>query len=89
MASKAFEKYVEQEVLINCVESRPVLWDKTLEIYKDKIAKTAAWREICGILKEDFEAMEQKERQEFGKYLFYIVMETLFFILNSFILPRN
>ncbi|XP_026744341.1 uncharacterized protein LOC113505729 [Trichoplusia ni] len=66
MASKAFEKYVEQEVLINCVESRPVLWDKTLEIYKDKIAKTAAWREICGILKEDFEAMEQKERQEFG-----------------------
>ncbi|KAJ8728533.1 hypothetical protein PYW07_006229 [Mythimna separata] len=69
MASKAFEKYVEQEVLINCVESRPVLWDKTLEIYKDKIAKTAAWREICGILKEDFEAMEQKERQEFGKYV--------------------
>jgi hypothetical protein len=75
MANKAFEKYIDQEVLINCVEIRPVVWDKTLEIYKDKIAKAAAWREICVILKEDFEAMEQKERQDFGKYLFYIVME--------------
>lgn len=63
MASKTFEKYIDQEVLINCVEIRPILWDKTLEIYKDKIAKAAAWREICVILKEDFQAMEQKERR--------------------------
>ncbi|GBP87147.1 hypothetical protein EVAR_102330_1 [Eumeta japonica] len=45
----------------------PVVWNKTLEIYKDKIAKAAAWREISDNLNEDFEAMEQKERQEFGE----------------------
>lgn len=78
MASAAFSKYIDQEVLINCVECRPVIWDKTLDIYKNKIEKTAAWREICIILKEDFEQMEQKERQEFGKYLFYI-----FYICNG------
>ncbi|KAF9410077.1 hypothetical protein HW555_010739 [Spodoptera exigua] len=32
----------------------------------DKTAKTAAWREICIILKEDFEEMDQKDRQLFG-----------------------
>ncbi|GBP96880.1 hypothetical protein EVAR_98814_1 [Eumeta japonica] len=65
MASNTFNKNIDQEVFINCIECRPVVWDKTLEIYKDKIAKAAAWREICVILNEDFEAMEHKERQEF------------------------
>jgi len=28
------------------VEARPALWDKTLDIYKDKTSKESAWREI-------------------------------------------
>ncbi|XP_069359086.1 uncharacterized protein [Maniola hyperantus] len=69
MASKDFEKFIRKEILISLIEKRPVLWDKTLNIYKDKVAKAAAWREICVILMEDFEKLEQEERQEFGKFV--------------------
>ncbi|CAH2017500.1 unnamed protein product [Acanthoscelides obtectus] len=52
---------------VTLVEDRPVLWDTTLDKYKDNTASIAGWREICVILMEDFEAMEQRQRQEFGK----------------------
>ncbi|XP_045766741.1 uncharacterized protein LOC123868313 [Maniola jurtina] len=69
MASKDFEKFIRKETLISLVEKRPVLWDKTLDIYRDKVAKAAAWREICVTLMEDYEKLEQTERQEFGKFV--------------------
>lgn len=62
-------KNIDVELLISLVQNRPVIWDKTLEIYKDKNLRTAGWREICLILKEDFEEMEEKKRQDYGKYL--------------------
>ncbi|KAL4126358.1 hypothetical protein QTP88_010580 [Uroleucon formosanum] len=57
------------EMLISLVEARPALWDKTLDSYKDKTSKESAWREICTILNEDFQALDQKERQNVGKSL--------------------
>ncbi|KAJ8720592.1 hypothetical protein PYW08_006057 [Mythimna loreyi] len=63
---KLYDQQINREVLIAAIKDRPVLWNKFLEIYKDKTAKTAAWREICIILKEDFEEMDQKDRQLFG-----------------------
>lgn len=60
---------INTELLISLIEERPAIWDKTLNIYKDKNIKESAWREICVILKEGFEEKEQKERQEFGKFL--------------------
>lgn len=54
-------------MLISLVEARPALWNKTLDIYKDKTSKESAWREICTILNEDFPELDQKERQNFGK----------------------
>ncbi|CAH2008294.1 unnamed protein product, partial [Acanthoscelides obtectus] len=56
---------INTELLISLVEARPALWDKTLDTYKDKNLKSSAWREICSLLKENFEDMEQKERQAF------------------------
>jgi hypothetical protein len=29
------------------VDARPVLWDKTDDIYKDRIETKKAWREVC------------------------------------------
>ncbi|KAI4454943.1 madf domain transcription factor [Holotrichia oblita] len=55
------------ELLITLIEERPVIWDKTLEIYKNKVLRETAWREICVILKDGFEEMNEKERQEFVK----------------------
>lgn len=63
---KLFDQQIDRDVLIATVRDRPVLWNKFLDVYKDKTAKTAAWREICMILKEDFEEMEQQDRQLFG-----------------------
>lgn len=60
---------IEPELLISLIENRPIIWDRTLETYKDKNMRAAAWREVCNILKEDFERMEEKERQNYGKSL--------------------
>lgn len=64
-------KNINVENLISLVQNRPVLWDKTLEIYKDKNLRTAGWREICIILNEDFEEMEEKNRQDYGKFVIF------------------
>jgi hypothetical protein len=44
-------------LLISLVKARPVLWDKTEDIYKDIIETKKAWREVCTCLQEDFEAL--------------------------------
>lgn len=64
-------KNINVEHLISLVQNRPVLWDKTLEIYKDKNLRTAGWREICINLNEDFEEMEEKNRQDYGKFVIF------------------
>jgi len=43
------------DLLISFVEDRPVLWDKTDDIYKDRKETKKAWREVCICLQEDFE----------------------------------
>lgn len=39
---------------------------------KTALLKNTAWWEICAILKQDFEEMEKKDRQLFGK-LFLLI----------------
>ncbi|XP_072394828.1 uncharacterized protein [Diabrotica undecimpunctata] len=60
---------VDVEFLISLVEARPSLWDKTNNNYKDKHLKAAAWREICCLLFENFEELEQIEQQNIGRLL--------------------
>ncbi|GBP53303.1 Mitochondrial 2-oxodicarboxylate carrier [Eumeta japonica] len=54
---------IDPGLLITLKESRPIIWDKTLENYKDTNLRTAAWREVCIVLREDFQEMEEKESQ--------------------------
>lgn len=63
---------INLEVLITLVEERPVLWDKTTEEYKDKRRTFAAWREICTIMKDDFETLPENEKNELGMYYLFI-----------------
>ncbi|GBM52285.1 hypothetical protein AVEN_51719-1 [Araneus ventricosus] len=58
---------IDNEFLISLVQVRPVLCDKTLQIFKDRIATQNAWRDICCELKNDFETMEKNEKNLFGK----------------------
>ena len=54
------------ELLITHVESRPVLWDKTLDIYKDRNQTKKAWKEVCKKLKSNFEELSDTEKNSFS-----------------------
>ena len=58
---------IDTDVLISSVKVRPVLWDKTLDIYKDRNANRRAWREVCLEVNQDFEELEDKEKGAFGE----------------------
>jgi hypothetical protein len=52
------------ELLISVVEARAVLWDKTYDIYKDRIERKNTWREVCICLQGDFEASEDAKKKK-------------------------
>jgi hypothetical protein len=60
-AQFSVEECLKVEVLISLVESKPVLWDKTLEGFKDRNATRNAWSEVCLALKPDFDVIDNKE----------------------------
>jgi len=53
--------------LISLVETKPVLWDKTLGIYKDRNETKKAWIEIFKEINNGFENLEDKEKNDYGK----------------------
>lgn len=60
--------------LIEAVESKPCIWDKTSKRYKDKVQRKNAWRFVCKILEPHFENFEIKNQQEISMCLFkYII----------------
>lgn len=59
---------IDNELLIHFVQARPVLWDKTLEIFKDRNATRNAWHEVCLELLKDFDNLEDSKKNDFGKY---------------------
>jgi hypothetical protein len=56
------------ELLTSLVEAKPVLWDKTADIYKDRNETKKAWREVFIYLQEDFVALRDVTKTTFGKY---------------------
>lgn len=55
------------ELLITAVCNRPALWDKSLDIYKDRNEVAKSWMEVCRVIKEDFEALTISQQKKFGK----------------------
>ncbi|KAI5725753.1 hypothetical protein M8J77_019743 [Diaphorina citri] len=60
-------KNIDKELLISMVEARPALWDKQSGDFKDKHLKIDCWKAVCLSLNEDFDILEEKQRQEYGK----------------------
>ena len=56
--------------LIELVESKPCLWDKTIDSYKDKIESSKAWKDICAFLEGLFQQMDRKKQHEISKHTF-------------------
>lgn len=57
------ESYINNEILISEVEFRPVLWDKTGDDYLNKKRKRDAWKEVCCIIKPDFEHLSSNHQK--------------------------
>ena len=49
------------KLLLSLVDAGPVLWDKTDDIYKDRIETKKAWRDVYVCLQKDFEALDVKK----------------------------
>ena len=66
------DEELDTEKLISLVQDRPVLWDKTADIYKDRNATKNGWREVCMELNPEFEEMEDTDQNSFGNYFYSI-----------------
>ena len=54
--------------LIELVESRPCLWDKTSEEFKDRELKSKLWLEMYSFLEPNLLQLDRKEQIKVGKY---------------------
>ncbi|CAH2064501.1 unnamed protein product, partial [Iphiclides podalirius] len=58
---------IDTERVIIEVHLRPVLWDKRNELYKNRDAREAAWRDILKELAPNYENLSEEERKEADK----------------------
>ncbi|KAF5286021.1 hypothetical protein FQR65_LT13018 [Abscondita terminalis] len=57
---------VDVDRMISSVQSKPVLWDKTSEKYKDKFKTQEAWKEVCEEISNDYGELDDTKKIEFG-----------------------
>lgn len=62
-----FEFNVEK--FLSLVEENTVLWDRSLDIYKNKTLTYEAWKEIAAKMKDDFDNLNQKDKDDLSKFV--------------------
>ncbi|XP_047999196.1 uncharacterized protein LOC125236436 [Leguminivora glycinivorella] len=65
----ADEASIDNETLISLVEQSPVVWDRSNELYKNRVATQAAWRDIMIALDPTLETKDETTRQAFAKLI--------------------
>ncbi|CAG4951376.1 unnamed protein product [Parnassius apollo] len=58
---------INQELLITLIQERPVIWDKTIDDYKNKRLKYDSWKEIFIHFQPTFEDLSGDEKNKFGQ----------------------
>ena len=87
--SENISKYghrIEHRIFNKRGAGRPVIWNKTLECYKDKHLTKKAWDTICKEIRPEFEDMEDANKTEFRKYtnIYYIVVKSNYHSRQNF-----
>lgn len=59
---------IDNKLLIHFVQERPVLREKTLDIFKDRNATRNVWHVVCLQHWNDFDKLEDSKKNDFGKY---------------------
>jgi len=57
---------IDIDRLILLVQERPLLWNKSLESYKNRNLTREAWNEICNIFHADFEFKSNTDKKAIG-----------------------
>lgn len=73
---------IDTERVITEVRLRPILWDLSNTLYKDRDARIASWLEVCQALNSNYDQLSTSQQKEYGKltsfiwnldrYLYYI-----------------
>lgn len=66
------------ELLITDIEKRPILWDVSNELHKDRNKKNNEWISVANVVVENFQSKNQSKQKVIGKLL-----NILFFNLNK------
>ncbi|XP_066951249.1 uncharacterized protein [Macrobrachium rosenbergii] len=64
------EHEIDIDLLISLVETKPVLWDKSLEDYKSRNLTMSAWMEVCRGLYDGFDQLSDKEKDDYGRLVY-------------------
>ena len=54
--------------LIELVESKPCIWDKSNEFHKNKIMRNKCWREIFVFLENGYEELSPANKKKIGEH---------------------
>ncbi|XP_037916979.1 uncharacterized protein LOC119655256 isoform X2 [Hermetia illucens] len=60
---------IDVDRLICAVKSKPVLWDRTCEKYKDKLKTQEAWKDVCIEIVANFVEFDDIKKTEVGKHV--------------------
>lgn len=61
---------IDIDRLLQLVEERPTIWDRSAEGYRMPRLTRAAWQEIYCEIFDGFHKLDDKQKQEVGKYSF-------------------
>lgn len=61
------------EKIILMVRDRPILWDTSSELYKDRSQKRTMWTEICASLNKNFLDRSEEDQEITSKLFIYFL----------------
>lgn len=70
--------WIDVEQLILEVRERPILWDTSSDLYKDRLKKIKTWTDICGLLTKNFSDKSEEDQENISK-----LFELLFFFSHT------
>jgi len=68
---------IDTDILISAVECRPILWDISQELYKDRNGTKNVWEEMCVELKSNFNSLQNNEKNLVSLYI-YLFLSSIF-----------
>jgi len=79
----------DTELFIEELHNLPCIWDYTSNSYSNRITKAKAWESLCRKFYNDFEAKNQKDKNNCGKNYLFNKYNIILHIINTRYLLLN